>query len=131
MIIIITIISIIFILQMENNGINVSISSNGDIGGVEKYKVTGTKSEIEANRAIIEKVYSNNEFFRAITDQELQNIVDKISASGCGQITESYTLGPPLKDAVNWTNFSNDDHDNIVVYMLDDQYLVYAECSNR
>lgn len=128
---IIAIIGVIFVLQIKENGINVSILSTGDIGGTTKYEVTGAKSEIEANRAIIKKVYSNNEPFRAVTDQELQDIVNKISSSGCGQITESYTLGPPLNGAVNWTNFGNNNHDDIVVYMLDDQYLVYTECSNR
>ena len=139
-IVIIAIVSIILIPQIKENSINVDISSdsiNVDIssdgydGGYTDYKVTGAKSEIEANRAIIKKVYSDSEYFRAITESELQDITNKISSSGCGQITVSHALGPPLDGAVHWTNFSNDNHDDIVVYMLDDRYSVYTKCSNR
>lgn len=125
-------ICVILLLQTKDSTIDVNISSSGDInGGTTKYEVTGTKSEIDANKAIIKKVYNGDNSFRAITDQELQNIADEILANGCGQITESYILGPPISGAVNWTNFGNNNHDNIVIYMLDNQYLVHAECSKR
>ena len=130
-IVIIAIVSIILIPQIKENSINVDISSDGYDGGYTDYKVTGAKSEIEANRAIIKKVYSDSEYFRAITESELQDITNKISSSGCGQITVSHALGPPLDGAVHWTNFSNDNHDDIVVYMLDNQYSVYTKCSNH
>lgn len=128
---IIATVSIILIPQIRENSINVDISSVGYDGGHTDYKVTGAKSEKEANKAIIKKVYGESEHFRAITDSELQDIVDKISSSGCGQITTSHVSGPPLDGAVNWRNFRNKNHDDIVVYMLDDQYLVYTKCSNR
>ena len=130
-IVIIAIVSIILIPQIKENSINVDITSVGYDGGYIDYKVTGAKSEIEANRAIIKKVYSDSEYFRAITESELQDITHKISSSGCGQITVSHALGPPLDGAVHWTNFSNDNHDDIVVYMLDDRYSVYTKCSKH
>lgn len=121
----------IIILQTKKDGVNVNILPDDSIGGATKYEVTGVKSEIEANKAIIEKVYNGDGVFRAITNHESQDIANKISVDGCGQISKSYTLGPPVDDAVNWTNFSNDNYDDIVVYMLDDKYLVHTDCPGR
>ncbi len=115
----------------STDGITVDIIfPQGEIvgGAATKYKVTGTKSAKEANAAIIKKQFQDDESFRAITDQELKNIVDYIALSGCGQITESYTTGPPAKGARNWTNYGNEKGDSISVYILDDKYLVSTDC---
>ncbi|MBO4813142.1 hypothetical protein J5491_03275 [Candidatus Saccharibacteria bacterium] len=126
--IVLLVVCVVLVLQAKGNGVSVNILPSNSIGGATKYEVTGARSEMEANKAIIQKEYSDNEFFRAITEQELQNIVNKIAADGCGQITESYTLGPPVDDAINWTNYGNDNHDDIAVYMFDEKYLVTTDC---
>jgi hypothetical protein len=119
-----------FTKPINLDGITVDITppSDGVGGGTTTYKVTGAKSAKEANAAIIKKQYPGDESFRAITDRELAFIVSIIARNGCGQITESYVAGPPVDNAVNWTNYGNENHDRIDVYMLDDKYLVYTDC---
>lgn len=129
------IISIVAIVDFNRNidisgvVVDVTYPPENTAGGATTYKVTGAKSVRAANAAIIKNRYPGDEYFRAITDQELRNIVNIIALKGCGQITESYgATGPPVDNARNWIHYSNDNYDSIDVYVLDGKYRVIADC---
>jgi hypothetical protein len=97
-------------------------------GGVTKYSVTGANSAQEANFAIIKQIYTATEYHRAITDDETRNIVSKLAASGCGQITGEFVGAPPegIDAATFWTNVICEDRNvDPIIYIQDDQYYIY------
>lgn len=119
----------------KSSGVSVRViaPSKEIFGGATKYEVTGVSSVVEANKAIILEEYNNSGSgsFRKISEKEAQDIAEQIEEAGCGQITEEHVLAPPVSGAINWRNFSNDNHDTIETYMLDDEFLVYVDCAKK
>jgi type 1 fimbria pilin len=125
------VVAAVLILNINSSHVSVEVTPppEDSDGGSTIYKTTGDSNAKEANKAILKEVYKKTDNFRAIKDEEAEEIAKKIDEAGCGKIKSSFIGAPPVGSATHWHNFTDGDHGFMDVYLLDDKYQVALDCS--
>jgi hypothetical protein len=125
------VVAIVLILNINSSHVSVKVTlpPEDSDGGSTTYETTGDSNAKEANKAILKEVYKKDDYFRAIRDDEAEEIAKKIDEAGCGKIKSSFIGAPPVGRATHWYNFTDEDHGFMDVYLLDDKYQVALDCS--